>query len=100
MNAKFIKQEDVAQLYGNIEELYKQVVCSGKTVQEYLGKECVVLDTNIPIEDFSLDMSESNPVLTDLENVKRVYKAMMGLIRRHLTNVFGWRIHLMYVKAI
>ncbi|MCI8733035.1 MAG: hypothetical protein HFE29_01715 [Clostridia bacterium] len=90
MNAKFIKQEDVAQLYGNIEELYKQVVCSGKTVQEYLGKECVVLDTNIPIEDFSLDMSESNPVLTDLENVKRVYKAMMGLSNSQASDERIW----------
>ena len=72
MNAKFIKQEDIAQLYGNIGELYKQVVCGGKSLEEYLGKEHVVLDTNIPIEDFTLDMSESNAVLTDLENVRRV----------------------------
>ena len=49
MNAKFIKQEDIAQLYGNIGELYKQVVCGGKSLEEYLGKEHVVLDTNIPI---------------------------------------------------
>ena len=90
MNAKFIKQEDIAQLYGNIGELYKQVVCGGKSLEEYLGKEHVVLDTNIPIEDFSLDMSESNAVLTDLENVRRVYKAMMGLSNSQASDERIW----------
>lgn len=90
MNAKFIKQEDIAQLYGNIGELYKQVVCGGKSLEEYLGKEHVVLDTNIPIEDFTLDMSESNTVLTDLENVRRVYKAMMGLSNSQASDERIW----------
>ena len=90
MNAKFIKQEDIAQLYGNIGELYKQVVCGGKSLEEYLGKEHVVLDTNIPIEDFTLDMSESNAVLTDLENVRRVYKAMMGLSNSQASDERIW----------
>lgn len=90
MNAKFIKQEDIAQLYGNIGELYKQVVCGGKSLEEYLGKEHVVLDTNIPIEEFTLDMSESNAVLTDLENVRRVYKAMMGLSNSQASDERIW----------
>ena len=90
MNAKFIKQEDITQLYGNISELYKQVVCGDKSLEEYLGKEQVVLDTNIVVEDFSLDMSESNPVLTDLENVKRVYRAMMGLSNSQASDERIW----------
>jgi hypothetical protein len=79
MNAKFIREEDVAKISANIEELYKQVVCAGKSLEEYLGEESVIKDSNISIEEFTLDMSESNAVLTDLENVKRLYKAMMNL---------------------
>lgn len=90
MNAKFIKQENIAQLYGNIGELYKQVVLGGKSLEEYLDKEHVVLDSNIAVDDFSLDMSERNPVLTDLENVKRIYKAMMGLSNSQASDERIW----------
>ena len=76
MNAKFIKQEDVAMLYANISELHKQVIVSGKTLDEYLGKEKVVIDTNIPIEEFTLDMSDEDAVSTDLENIKRILRLM------------------------
>lgn len=90
MNAKFIKQEDITQLYGNVGELYRQVVCCGKSLDEYLEKKHVVLDTNITVEDFSLDMSESNAVLTDFENVKRVYKAMMVLSNSQASDERIW----------
>lgn len=90
MNAKFIMQEDVAKLYANISELHKQVVISGKTLDEYLSKEKVVLDTNIPVEEFTLDMSDEDAVSTDFENVKRVYKAMMGLSNSQASDERIW----------
>lgn len=90
MNAKFITQEDVESLYANVAELHKQVVVSGKTLSEYLNKERVVLDTNIAIEDFSLDMSDEDAVSTDFENVKRVYKAMMGLSNSQASDERIW----------
>lgn len=90
MNAKFIKQEDVAKLYANIGELHKQVVVLGKTLDEYLGKENVVLDSNIAIEEFTLDMSDEDAVSTDLENIKRVYKAMMGLSNSQASDERIW----------
>ena len=90
MNVKFIKQEDVAQVYANIDELYQQTICSGKTLEEYLKKEKVILDTNVPIEDFQLDMSEENAVLTDFENIKRVYKSMMGLSNSQASDERIW----------
>ena len=76
MNVKFIRQENVAELYSNIKELHKQVVQLDKSLDEYLGKTNVIENTNIVVEDFSLDMSESNAVLTDFENVKRVYSIL------------------------
>ena len=90
MYARFIKQEDVEKLYANISELHKKVVVSGKTLEEYLGKEKVVLDSNIPVEDFTLDMSDEDAVSTDLENVKRVYKAMMGLSNSQASDERIW----------
>ena len=90
MGVKFIKQENIAQIYGNVAELYKQVVCGKKTLQEYLGTDQVVFDSNIPLQDFSLDMSESNAVLTDFENVKRLYKAMMGLSNSQASDERIW----------
>lgn len=90
MNAKFIMQEDVAKLYANISELRKQVVVHGKSLEQYLGKGKVVLDTNIPVEEFSLNMSDEDAVSTDLENVKRVYKAMMGLSNSQASDERIW----------
>lgn len=90
MYARFIKQEDVEKLYANISELHKKVVVAGKTLEEYLGKEKVVLDSNITVEDFTLDMSDEDAVSTDLENVKRVYKAMMGLSNSQASDERIW----------
>ncbi len=90
MNVKFIRQENVAELYSNVKELHKQVVVSGKSLEEYLGKEKVIESTNIIVEDFSLDMSESKAVLTDFENIKRVYNAMKGLSNSQASDERIW----------
>ena len=90
MGIKFIKQEDVDQINSNPEDLFKQVISGGKTLGNYLGKDHVVLDSNISVEDFSLDKSEPNPVLTDLENVKRLYKAMIGLTTSQASDERIW----------
>lgn len=90
MNVKFIRQENVAELYSNIKELHKQVVQLDKSLDEYLGKANVIENTNIVVEDFSLDMSESNAVLTDFENVKRVYNAMKGISNSQASDERIW----------
>ena len=90
MNAKFIKQENVSKLYGNINELYKQVVRDGKTLEQYLGEQQVVIDSNITVEEFVLDVSDANAVQTDLENIKRVYKAMMNLSNSQASDERIW----------
>lgn len=90
MGIKFIKQESVDQINSNVDELFKQVICGNKSLETYLDKDQVVFESNIPAEEFSLDTSESNAVLTDLENVKRVYKAMKGLSNSQASDERIW----------
>lgn len=90
MNLKFIKQENIDRIYGDIAELYKQIIVNDKSLEEYLDEEKVIEDANIFVNDFTLDLSTENPVLTDLENIKRVYSALKTLTNSQASDERVW----------
>ena len=76
MNVKFIRQENVAELYSNIKELHKQVVQLDKSLDEYLGKTNVIENTNIVVED--IETTDGHPTYAGMQSIcERVYEEVL-----------------------
>lgn len=88
---KFIASDEILELKNNNALLFSDVVKSKKkSLEEAFSGTVSVHDTNIPADLFSLDMSNSDPTLTDLENVKRVHKNMSALTESQASDERIW----------
>lgn len=76
---KMIKEDNLLEFKSNPNKILKEVITDKRTLEEAFDLEKVIFDTNVPCEDFKLDMSEEKPGLSDFENVKRVHKHMASL---------------------
>ena len=82
MRIKYITEDDLNAVYGNIEDITKKLVLGKEqTLETLLKKENLIKDSQFEINEFELDMSQpkGKESLTDLENIKRVYNHMKGL---------------------
>lgn len=82
MKLKFIKEDDLNTIKGNIKQLYKEVYKNkAQTLAEFTDNENIIKEAPYEIDDFQLDISQpsGNESLTDFENIKRVYNHMRFL---------------------
>ena len=82
MKIKYIAEDDLNAIKGNISNIVKNVLVEqNETLENTLGIHELIKETAIEIEEFKLDMSQpaGKESLTDIENIKRVYNHMKGL---------------------
>lgn len=96
---KFISEEALLEIKNNKSVLFKEVVSGKKTLQEAFNSEKIVRDTNIPADDFALDMSSDKPETTDVENIKRIYKYMSALSESQASDERIWSAYTLSVFA-
>lgn len=88
---KFISEDALLEIKNNRSLLYHNVVAAKKqTLEEAFHNDSIIRDTSVPADDFTLDMSLEKPELTDLENVKRVYKNMRALSESQASDERIW----------
>lgn len=79
MRIRFLEDESLLALKSNLPSLVSNFSKPDNTwIEGYLGKS-PFLDSKYIVEDFSLDMSQDKPFLTEFENVKRVYNRLKFL---------------------
>lgn len=96
---KFISEEALLEIKNNKGVLFREVVSGKKTLQEAFNSERIVRETNIPSDDFALDMSAEKPETTDVENIKRVHKYMSGLSESQASDERIWSAYTLSVFA-
>lgn len=97
---KFISEDALLEIKNNRSLLYNNVVSSKKqTLEEAFQNDMIIRDTNIHADEFQLDMSAEKPELTDLENVKRVYKNMSMLSQSQASDERIWAAYTLSVFA-
>ena len=96
---KFVSEEALLEIKNNKSVLFKDVISGKKTLQEAFNSEKVVRETNIPADDFELDMSSDKPEATDVENIKRVHKYMSALSESQASDERIWSAYTLSVFA-
>lgn len=97
---KFISEDALLEIKNNRPLLYHNVIASKKqTLEEAFHNDRIIRDTSVPADDFVLDMSQDKPELTDLENVKRVYKNMRALSESQASDERIWAAYTLSVFA-
>lgn len=96
---KFITEEALLEIKNNKSVLYREVVSGKKALQEAFNSEKIVRETNIPGDDFALDMSSDRPETTDVENVKRVHKYMSALSESQASDERIWSAYTLSIFA-
>lgn len=97
---KFISEEALLEIKNNHTLLYNNVVSSKKqTLEEAFQNDMIIRDTSVHADEFQLDMSAEKPELTDLENVKRVYKNMSMLSESQASDERIWAAYTLSVFA-
>ena len=96
---KFVSEEALLEIKNNKSVLFKDVISGNKTLQEAFNSEKVVRETNIPADDFELDMSSDKPEATDVENIKRVHKYMSALSESQASDERIWSAYTLSVFA-
>lgn len=96
---KFISEEALLEIKTNSGVLFKEVISGKKTLQEVFDSEKIVRETNIPSDDFELDMSSDKPESTDVENIKRVHKHMSALSDSQASDERIWSAYTLSVFA-
>ena len=71
MRIKYITEDGLNTIKGNIKTVYKGVIVEGNSLSVALKEEGIIKNTPFEIEDFKLDMSQpaDSAPLTDIENV-------------------------------
>lgn len=73
MKITFLEEESLLTLKSNLESIYYRFASpTSEWIYEYFGRSPFV-ETRYKVNQFSLDMSQEKPHLTEFENVKRVY---------------------------
>lgn len=97
---KFISEDALLEIKNNHTLLYDNVVSSKKqTLEEAFQNDIIIRDTSVHADEFQLDMSAEKPELTDLENVKRVYKNMSMLSESQASDERIWAAYTLSVFA-
>ena len=96
---KFISEDALLEIKNNKAVLFKDVISGKKTLQEAFNSEKIVRETNIPSDDFVLDMSADKPEATDVENIKRVHKYMSALSESQASDERIWSAYTLSVFA-
>lgn len=97
---KFISEDALLEIKNNHTLLYNNVVSSKKqTLEEAFQNDMIIRDTSVHADEFQLDMSAEKPELTDLENVKRVYKNMSMLSESQASDERIWAAYTLSVFA-
>ena len=96
---KFISEEALLEIKSNSGVLFNEVISGKKTLQEVFDSEKIVRETNIPSDDFELDMSSDKPESTDVENIKRVHKHMSALSDSQASDERIWSAYTLSVFA-
>ncbi|MDD4296303.1 MAG: DUF6339 family protein [Eubacteriales bacterium] len=79
MKLTFLEDDSLFTLKSNLNKLYTKFASpDAKWITEYFGRSPFI-ETKYSVEDFSLDMSQDKPFLTEFENVQRVYNSLSFL---------------------
>lgn len=87
---KFVNEDLLLEMKNNKSLLLKEVVSGKKTLQDAFGNDKIIRETNIPADEFQLDMSNEKAETTDVENIIRVHKHMSGLSESQASDERIW----------
>lgn len=90
MKLQIIKEDALLFLKENtlsLKKLYLNDNCE-ELIQHYDGT--AFIETKYDIDEFALDMSEENPLITDIENVKRVFNRLRFISDSQATDERLW----------
>jgi len=75
----FIEEDSLLALKSNLHILFtKFALPDAEWITDYFGRSPFI-ETKYSVDDFSLDMSQEKPELTEFENVKRIYNRLSFL---------------------
>ncbi len=79
MKLTFLEDDSLFALKSNLPKIFTQFATpDAKWIKEYFGRSPFI-ETKYSVEDFTLDMSQQKPFLTEFENVQRVYNRLSFL---------------------
>lgn len=79
MKLTFLEDDSLFALKSNLTKIYNQFASpDAEWITAYFGHSPFV-ETKYSVEDFTLDMSQDKPFLTEFENVQRVYNRLSFL---------------------
>jgi hypothetical protein len=79
MKLTFLEDDSLFALKSNLHKLYTKFTSpDAEWIKEYFGRSPFI-ETKYSVDDFSLDMSQVKPFLTEFENVQRVYNSLSFL---------------------
>lgn len=90
MKIKFIKNEDLEAIKSNIAIVVKEIIVKDKTLAGVMNSDSIIKESNVEVDELSLDMSAEKPELTDFENIKRVYNNFNMLTPSQATDERIW----------
>lgn len=73
MKIRILNNDSLLSLKSNLPEIAPKFALKDSSWIEDFLDHSPYIDTKITVEDFTLDMSQEKPFLTEFENVKRVY---------------------------
>ena len=79
MKLQYIKEDDLLAIKANLTNLTSKFEGSNEWISLFFDGRSPFRDTKYTVEDFTLDMSQSDPFLTEYENVRRVYTRLRFL---------------------
>ena len=79
MKLQFLNGDSISALKANLGVLKTKFSGGNEWIVEFFDGNTPFKDTKYEIEDFSLDMSQKDPFLTEYENVRRVYTRLKFL---------------------
>lgn len=79
MKLQYIKEDDLIAIKANLKTLAAKFEGTNDWIPQFFDGRSPFKDTKYEIEDFSLDMSQADPFLTEYENVRRVYTRLRSL---------------------
>ena len=79
MKLQYIKEDDLIAIKANLKTLAAKFEGTNDWIPQFFDGRTPFKDTKYEVEDFSLDMSQDDPFLTEYENVRRVYTRLRFL---------------------
>ena len=79
MKLQFLSGDSITAIKANLNELRTKFGGGNEWISDFFDGKSPFKDTKYEIEDFQLDMSQTDPFLTEYENVRRVYTRLKFL---------------------